>query len=299
MAELVTILDGVTTDIFKEMVKSDQTSSAAIKQFLEESSSGTSLLFHCTSAGTANPTETPKASPGNNASKPDAATPDKAAPNVLAADGDDTTNNVEKPKRLVASINVVQQESESALEASCFYFLRVEGGEITHDSIGRCLEFGHITTGVNSLGRLRSLLSDVYVPLLNVGSELKARADPMAEFRSNMHKFCSQIDHALQQISGDVQLTIPNITIGDPESVTDDYEVVTVLEVALEDWSKLIVNVVEAEAPKLPKGEGPLAEIEFWRARNATLSALYGEQCVGVVLIRGGEGGGGSRRAGA
>jgi hypothetical protein len=63
---------------------------------------------------------------------------------------------------------------------------------------------------------------------------------------------------SLQQISGDVQLNVPRLTIVDPESVIHDYEVVRVLEVALEDWSKLIVNVVEAETPKVSGRQGHL-----------------------------------------
>jgi len=47
------------------------------------------------------------------------------------------------------------------------------------------------------------------------------------------------------------------------------------LESVMEEWSKLVVNVVEQETSKRPKGKGPLAEIDFWRQRNAVLSALY------------------------
>jgi hypothetical protein len=51
--------------------------------------------------------------------------------------------------------------------------------------------------------------------------------------------------------------------------------VVAQLEAAMEDWSKLVATVVEQENAKKPKGKEPLAEIEFWRQRNAALSALY------------------------
>ena len=54
----------------------------------------------------------------------------------------------------------------------------------------------------------------------------------------------------------------------------EDYEVVMQLEAALEDWTPAIASALETQLAKQPVGKGPLAEIEFWRARNAALSTL-------------------------
>ncbi|NWX36570.1 DYH10 protein, partial [Notiomystis cincta] len=39
-------------------------------------------------------------------------------------------------------------------------------------------------------------------------------------------------------------------------------------------WQKLILRVLEEQLKKVPQGNGPFAEIDLWRERNATLSAL-------------------------
>ncbi|NXU60346.1 DYH10 protein, partial [Horornis vulcanius] len=39
-------------------------------------------------------------------------------------------------------------------------------------------------------------------------------------------------------------------------------------------WQKLISRVLEEQLKKVPQGHGPLAEIDLWREKNATLSAL-------------------------
>ncbi|KAJ0394425.1 hypothetical protein P43SY_010922 [Pythium insidiosum] len=95
------------------------------------------------------------------------------------------------------------------------------------------------------------------------------------EFKSNLVKFASQITNAIQQIQGDIHLIIPDVVITKPESHLDDYELINTLEQAIEEWSKSIASVVDQEARKVPKRKGPLAEIEFWRERNATLSTIY------------------------
>ncbi|KAF1336483.1 Dynein heavy chain, partial [Globisporangium splendens] len=95
------------------------------------------------------------------------------------------------------------------------------------------------------------------------------------EFKSNLVKFSSQITNAIQQIQGDIHLNIPDVVISKPESHLDDYELINILEQALEEWPKSVANVVDQEMRKTRKRKGPLAEIEFWRERNATLSTIY------------------------
>lgn len=109
----------------------------------------------------------------------------------------------------------------------------------------------------------------------NRAVESLASSSLSRELRSNMQKFESQIEHALQQVHGDVHLYIPDIVITDLESVADDYETVSQLEEALDEWSKAVAQVVDQETRKTPQRAGPLAEIEFWQKRNAALSALY------------------------
>jgi len=99
-------------------------------------------------------------------------------------------------------------------------------------------------------------------------------AEASSEFVGNLQKFGSQISHAIQQVSGDFRLTMPQLVIDDPAVACEEYEVVMQLEAALEDWTPAIASALETQLAKQPVGKGPLAEIEFWRARNAALSTL-------------------------
>jgi len=144
------------------------------------------------------------------------------------------------------------------------------------------LEHGVVPGG--SLLSLEQLIHEVYLPMLSASSATPAAAEPSAagtpsaeassEFVGNLQKFGSQISHAIQQVSGDFRLTMPPLVIEDPAVACEDYEVVMQLEAALEDWTPAIASALETQLAKQPVGKGPLAEIEFWRARNAALSTL-------------------------
>lgn len=92
-----------------------------------------------------------------------------------------------------------------------------------------------------------------------------------------MQKFVSQISHAIQQVSGNVRLPLPPVKINpnDLEAAASDDNLLQELEAALEKWINLIANVMDQENSKKRVGEGPVSEINFWRDRNAALSALY------------------------
>ncbi len=59
------------------------------------------------------------------------------------------------------------------------------------------------------------------------------------------------------------------------ERQAGDSEVVLQLEHYVVEWSQVLASVMQRESEKQPIGKGPLAEIEFWRARNAVLSSIY------------------------
>lgn len=199
------------------------------------------------------------------------------------------------------------------------YFVKIMGGEV--DSPASCSDHGSMATVMeygclagDCLTNLSAVIKDVFAPLLDhqlglgvlaaaatgggdkVSPEVTATVPQDApkvgdnlrnEFRANLHKFESQVTHATQQVKGDVHLSVPNINIDDPD-IGNDFEAVSLLESAMEEWSRLISAVVEAENLKRVKGKGPMAEIEFWRRRNASLSALYEQiNMPKVILWRG------------
>lgn len=93
---------------------------------------------------------------------------------------------------------------------------------------------------------------------------------------SSMKKFEQHLRHVVQQSRGDIRLTLPAITIITPELSAEDPLVVEELEKALEDWTVVIAGSNEAEHQKVNRSQRtPLGEIDFWRERTASLSALY------------------------
>lgn len=195
------------------------------------------------------------------------------------------------------------------------YLVKIMGGEVArptsgseHGSMVAAMEYGCLAG--DCLTNLSNVVKEVFAPLLDhqlglgvlastaVGGGDKLSSEAAAnlpqdapkvgdnlrnEFRANLHKFESQVTHATQQVKG-VHLSVPNINTDDPD-IGNDFEAVSLLEGAMEEWSRLIAAVVETENLKRVKGRGPMAEIEFWRRRNASLSALYEQINMPKVIL--------------
>ncbi|NXW65945.1 DYH10 protein, partial [Eurystomus gularis] len=72
-----------------------------------------------------------------------------------------------------------------------------------------------------------------------------------------------------------IKLEMPTINLDGEVSVLATVpEVVEALKSFAVTWQKLISTALEEQLEKVPQGNGPLAEVEFWRERNDTLSAL-------------------------
>ncbi len=69
----------------------------------------------------------------------------------------------------------------------------------------------------------------------------------------------------------------PGVTLGeeDPSIIARNRTLVNKLNTALESWARILSTTVDEQLHKQPQGQGPLAEIDFWRERNSALSALY------------------------
>ncbi len=96
------------------------------------------------------------------------------------------------------------------------------------------------------------------------------------EFLINMQKFATHISRTIQQIEGEIRLDVPDLVMNsdDINELAKDNDLVHKIEGACLEWTKQISNCVESQLKKTPVGNGPLPEIDFWRERNATLSAL-------------------------
>lgn len=101
----------------------------------------------------------------------------------------------------------------------------------------------------------------------------------------------TQVQRTIQQVEQEVKLEIPEVVIAeDPSVVARNSAVVVQLETAVEGWARVISSTMEEQFKKQPQGNGPLAEIDFWKERNSALSALYEQlklpavQRIGAVL---------------
>ncbi|XP_049721902.1 dynein axonemal heavy chain 10 isoform X2 [Elephas maximus indicus] len=104
------------------------------------------------------------------------------------------------------------------------------------------------------------------------------------EFLMSIQKFLSNIQRTMQQLEGEIKLEMPSISVeGEASELAADQETVDILEQCVINWLDQISTAVEGQLKKTPQGNGPLAEIDFWRERNATLSALHEQTKLPVV----------------
>ena len=172
------------------------------------------------------------------------------------------------------------------------YFIRSTDGEVpkvADSNEGRAafsefFEFG-VLTGDAFYG-IANLMHQVYVPVVNkgqvqtdeTGKSLSVIDETLRhELGTSINKFEQQLRHVVQTSRGDVRLTIPGITIVTPELAADDPLIVEEIERAVEEWTVVInaANEAEQNKPSRSQKQTPLGEIEFWRERSASLSALY------------------------
>ena len=73
-----------------------------------------------------------------------------------------------------------------------------------------------------------------------------------------------------------MKLKVPDVDLGEDPAVTaSDGALVAQLELAVEEWSRILSSVVDSQLKKTPNGDGPLAEVDFWRERNSVLGMFY------------------------
>uniref|UniRef100_H2ZL68 Dynein heavy chain tail domain-containing protein n=1 Tax=Ciona savignyi TaxID=51511 RepID=H2ZL68_CIOSA len=105
--------------------------------------------------------------------------------------------------------------------------------------------------------------------------ESQSKAMMRDEFLMSLSKFVKHIQRTSQQLEGEIRLDIPNLNLeGDMIELTRRPGLMEDIETACGNWQQQISAAIEQQLKKKPQGNGPLAEIDFWRERNAALSAL-------------------------
>ena len=209
---------------------------------------------------------------------------------------------------LFVSCDTVPAQSD---ESNAVYFMRTTTGPVplpssideAHELMPSLFEFGSLNESATLL-MLDQLLHNVYLPVLSY-SGTRAEAVPAAdaesfpgttpagtsrressdeskgrvvirdEFLINLQKFANHIGRTMQQLAGDVRLKMPDLVLGDDISeAARNPDTIATLEETLSDWQVTIATALEQQLNHTPQGNGTLAEMDFWRERNATLSAL-------------------------
>ena len=177
--------------------------------------------------------------------------------------------------------------TDTVFQTRCCYFLRTAIAELEVPGAkeGGMIEYGLLPAG-SSLLSLSHILSAVYLPVIQTATSAKdlslltqgsSQDSANHELLSAVAKFSSQVDHTVQQLLGDIHLNIPVIPDEKLQAAHREYddELVPKLESCIGEWSTVVRSATQRDQEKMPMGTGPLAEIEFWRERNATLSSLF------------------------
>uniref|UniRef100_H2ZL67 Dynein heavy chain tail domain-containing protein n=1 Tax=Ciona savignyi TaxID=51511 RepID=H2ZL67_CIOSA len=173
----------------------------------------------------------------------------------------------------------------------CVYFLRNISGVIpvpndieeANATLSTYVETGLLNA--HSLVMLEQMIAQVFIPLLSFGQhksgEILNSAAPTPQLEQNntntpngeTPSAYSNLMYFL--ILGEIRLDIPNLNLeGDMIELTRRPGLMEDIETACGNWQQQISAAIEQQLKKKPQGNGPLAEIDFWRERNAALSAL-------------------------
>lgn len=95
------------------------------------------------------------------------------------------------------------------------------------------------------------------------------------ELLVNVKKFSSYVAFTINQVAGEVKLDIPDISEQDPAVAAKNAALVSLLEHAVDKWCQVMSNTLEEQLKREPSGNGPLAELEFWKERNSALGSLW------------------------
>uniref|UniRef100_T1JML4 Dynein-1, subspecies f n=1 Tax=Strigamia maritima TaxID=126957 RepID=T1JML4_STRMM len=108
-----------------------------------------------------------------------------------------------------------------------------------------------------------------------VSRRVLVKSQMQDDFEINIQKFYTNIERILQQIEGDIRLEIPDINVdGLPQEMGKDKSVMAMLEHTCFVWIKQMQMCIQQQKAKVPFGKGPLAELDYWRERNAGFSTM-------------------------
>ncbi len=71
-------------------------------------------------------------------------------------------------------------------------------------------------------------------------------------------------------------MEIPDVELpSNPKELEQDEFLLNLLEQTVYTWESQVGGAIDAQNHKTRKGDGPLAEIDYWKERNIGLSGIY------------------------
>ncbi|KAI8916282.1 dynein heavy chain and region D6 of dynein motor-domain-containing protein [Gorgonomyces haynaldii] len=311
-----------TTDLFSECLeRQERKNLQLLMEFLEDGPHAQSALLCWIEKETervliekpkpVEPVQEPVVEPENTTEQPPAEQPPVEGEQVVEQTSEPVVEKVVEPDEYlvyeVLRLHMAMEAiPEQLADLNAVYFLRNCSGPIptskseaeTSNMMSSHLEIGYFSN--SALRMLETALQEVYLPLLSGASfesqnkEEKssvptgAKLDNIkADLLVTIQRFASQLSHTAQQVTGETRLKIPdelfNLQNMDIQTVKQDRNIVHKLEQVADEWIEIISSALAREIKKVPNGNGPLAEIEYWRERAGSVSALHEQLNLPIV----------------
>lgn len=147
-----------------------------------------------------------------------------------------------------------------------------------------------VINGQDPLLSLQTCMQSVIAPVIFNSSSWPDTI--RKDLHAATHKFMSVLVQCVNSKHGDTILYLPKIdSSADPSEAARDNELVQLLETCVIHATRQVKDVLNKQDDLSRSGSGgPLAEIEFWRARSADLSRIRRQmdspQCSHIITVR-------------
>ena len=147
-----------------------------------------------------------------------------------------------------------------------------------------------VISGQDPLLSLQTSMQSVIAPVIFNSSSWPDTI--RKDLHAATHKFMSVLVQCVNSKHGDTILYLPKIdSSADPSEAARDNELVQLLETCVIHATRQVKDVLNKQDDLSRSGSGgPLAEIEFWRARSADLSRIRRQmdspQCSHIITVR-------------
>ncbi|VDM21658.1 unnamed protein product, partial [Hydatigera taeniaeformis] len=95
------------------------------------------------------------------------------------------------------------------------------------------------------------------------------------EFPLKYRKFLRVVSESSELLNSTTEFKVPAINLeGDEYALLQNEKIMGVIESTVIEWRYKMQEIIEELRSRSTQGEGPLAEIEYWRDRTASLSRL-------------------------